>query len=101
MNDFTEYLKKLTGLVDPKITEKMASEVIEVKSGGGFITVKINHLLEVVDIRIDDSIFVKNDKILLERLLVETFNSAIEKIKMGQMQNFGDIFKKLLDKDKK
>lgn len=101
MSDFIEYFKKLSGLMDPKMTEKMASEIVEIKGGGGFINVKINHLLEVIDIKIDDSIFVKNDKTLLERLLVETLNSAIEKVKMEQVQNVGEMFKKLLDKDKK
>ncbi len=97
MKDFNEHIKKLSELMDPTLAKKMASEIVEVNSGGGFINVKINHLFEIIDIKIDDSIFVKNDKTLLERLLVETLNSAIEKVKR---QSVDYLFQKLLVKDK-
>jgi DNA-binding protein YbaB len=82
---YEDIVEKLSQMHDAQFREELGSKIITVEGNGGFVKVKINLLVEIVDITIDESIFTKNDKVLLERLVVETVNSAIQKAKTAAM----------------
>lgn len=68
-----------------ELEEKSKSEVYEVKSGGGLVTLKGNGAGEIIDLDIDDSLL--EDKESLQILLIGAFNELFEKIENGKKNN--------------
>ena len=62
-----------------KIQEELGQREIEVSSGGGMVTVKVNGQQEVLSIAIDAEVFKEGDKEMLEDLIVAAFNEARRK----------------------
>ena len=62
-----------------KVQEELAKKEIEVSSGGGMVTVKMNGQQEVLNITIDPEVFKDGDKEMLEDLVVAAVNEARRK----------------------
>ncbi|MFN7038144.1 MAG: YbaB/EbfC family nucleoid-associated protein [Alphaproteobacteria bacterium] len=62
-----------------EMQEKMASIEFTGSAGGGLVTVAINGKKELLRVKIDPSIVVKDDVEMLEDLIVAAFNDAIKK----------------------
>ncbi len=100
-NFLKKQLKKMTEFFqDQQVYEKLRNEYIEVTSGGGLIKVTINKLLEIKDIKIDDCIFNKNDKVLVEKLITEAINSALLEAKAHYTKGWQDIAKAIWEINK-
>lgn len=65
-----------------ELEEKTKSEVYEVKSGGGLISLKANGAGEIIDLNIDDTLL--EDKESLQILLIGAFNEVFEAIEKGK-----------------
>jgi DNA-binding YbaB/EbfC family protein len=62
-----------------KLQEELAKKEIEVSSGGGMVTVKMNGQQEVLSVSIDPEVFGEGDKEMLEDLIVAALNEARRK----------------------
>jgi len=63
-----------------KLQQEMANEKYEGQAGNGKVKVVVNGLQEVISISIDEELL-KDDKTLLEDLLVVALNDALNKSK--------------------
>jgi DNA-binding YbaB/EbfC family protein len=74
-----------------KIQEEIKNLVIETSSGGGMVTVKMSGEKKVLSLKIDPSIISKEEKDMLEDLIVAALNEAGERVdeeiesKVGRM----------------
>ncbi|MFN7181133.1 MAG: YbaB/EbfC family nucleoid-associated protein [Planctomycetota bacterium] len=93
---FEELINKVRELYgDSTLREKLSNEIVESSTGGGLVKVGINPLFEVVYAKVDETIINREDKALLERLIVEAVNSALEKAKQKQAQIMLEIIKRV------
>lgn len=78
MNPY-DLLKSLPGVEDKirKVNEKMRSSIVEGSSGAGLVVVRMNCVLEVVEVRIDPALFNVERQSAVEVLLASAFNSAV------------------------
>lgn len=80
--------QELLGNIQEKakeLEEKSKSEVYEVKSGGGLISLKANGAGEIIDLNIDESLL--SDKESMQILLIAAFNEIFTKIEEGKKSN--------------
>lgn len=62
-----------------KLKSDLNNNVITSSSGDGMIKVDVNARCEVLKIEIDDTVFKKDDKIMLQELIKSTVNDALRK----------------------
>jgi hypothetical protein len=62
-----------------KLQEELAKQELEVSSGGGMVTVRINGQQEVLGIKIDPEVFAEGDREMLEDLITAALNEARRK----------------------
>jgi len=62
-----------------KIQEELANEEIEVSSGGGMVTVRMNGQQDIISIKIDPEVFKEDDREMLEDLIVAAVSEARRK----------------------
>jgi DNA-binding YbaB/EbfC family protein len=62
-----------------KVQEELAGKVIKADSGAGMVEVEVNGKLEFLSVKIDPSLFEKNDKQFIESLVCSAFNAALKK----------------------
>lgn len=65
--------------VAEKAYEAMGKTVVEAESGGGAVKVQANGRIEIVSVRIDESLLVDRDRELLEDLIVSAVNAALSR----------------------
>lgn len=85
MKQAQEMQKKMT-----EMQEKMANMEFAGSSGGGMVNININGKGNVINVNIDPSIINKDDKEMLEDLIVAAFNDAKNKLdnnSSGEMQD--------------
>ncbi len=84
-------LMKEAQKMQEKIQEEIKNLVIETSSGGGMVTVKMSGEKKVLSLKIDPSIISKEEKDMLEDLIVAALNEAGERVdeeiesKVGKM----------------
>jgi DNA-binding YbaB/EbfC family protein len=84
-------LMKEAQKMQEKIQEEIKNLVIETSSGGGMVTVKMSGEKKVLSLKIDPSIISKEEKDMLEDLIVAALNEAGERVdeeiesKVGRM----------------
>ena len=61
-----------------KVQEEIGEKTLEVSSGGGMITIKINGKQQILSVRIDPDILKQNDIDMLQDLIVAATNEAIK-----------------------
>ena len=64
-----------------KVDEELRERIVEASSGGGMVTVKVNGMEEVVDIKIDPDVINPDDKGMLEELVLTAANEGVKKAK--------------------
>ena len=64
-----------------KVDDELRDRIVEATSGGGMVTVKVNGLEEVVDIKIEPDVINPDDKGMLEDLVLAATNEGIKKAK--------------------
>jgi hypothetical protein len=62
-----------------KMEEELAREVLEVSSGGGAVTVKMNGRQELVGLSISEAAFREGDREMLEEMILAAVNEAHQK----------------------
>tara|TARA_B000000475_G_scaffold95266_1_gene77432 strand:+ start:80 stop:403 length:324 start_codon:yes stop_codon:yes gene_type:complete len=82
MNNFNNMIKQAQELQQKMADAQQKVETLEVEgvAGGGIVKVTINGKNNVTSINIDDSVIDKNEKEILEDLIMAAFNDAKEKI---------------------
>ncbi|RDU68961.1 nucleoid-associated protein, YbaB/EbfC family [Helicobacter cholecystus] len=80
-NKFQELLGNLQEKAK-ELEEKSKSEIYEVKSGGGLVSLRANGAGEIVDLNIDESLL--SDKEAMQILLIGAFNEVFSKIEEGK-----------------
>ena len=82
MNNFNNMIKQAQELQQKMADAQQKVETREAEgvAGGGIVKVTINGKNNVTSINIDDSVIDKNEKDILEDLIMAAFNDAKEKI---------------------
>ena len=82
MNNFNNMIKQAQELQQKMADAQQKVETLEAEgvAGGGIVKVIINGKNNVTSINIDDSVIDKNEKEILEDLIMAAFNDAKEKI---------------------
>ena len=82
MNNFNNMIKQAQELQQKMADAQQKVEILEAEgvAGGGIVRVTINGKNNVTSINIDDSVIDKNEKEILEDLIMAAFNDAKEKI---------------------
>ena len=82
MNNFNNMIKQAQELQQKMANAQQKVETLEAEgvAGGGIVKVAINGKNNVTSINIDDSVIDKNEKEILEDLMMAAFNDAKEKI---------------------
>jgi hypothetical protein len=64
---------------------------IEGTAGGGMVTIEMNGQQQVLDCRIEPSLFAAGDREMLEDLVVAAVNQAIDKVKQATADQMGKL----------
>jgi len=75
-----------------QMQEEFASKEFEGKAGGGVVTVVLNGKSEALRVKIDPSIINKDDKEILEDLMIAAFNDAKKKVEENSESNMMGMF---------
>ena len=73
---FEDMQKKLQ-----RLEEDLKERIVEATSGGGMVKVKVNGVEEIVDIKIEPDVISKDDKGMLEDLVLAAVNEGVKKAK--------------------
>lgn len=81
-----------------ELSKENESKIFTAKTGGGMVSVSINGAMEVVDMRIDDSLL--EDKESMQILLIAALNECLKNVEdnrkhsaMGMLGNFNPFGK--------
>jgi hypothetical protein len=67
---------------------ELGNKVIEGKSGGGMVTVRVNGRQEVLSIEIEDETFAGGDKALVQDLVMAACNTALASSREAMKEEF-------------
>ena len=83
MNNFNNMIKQAQDLQKKMAEAQEKVETLEAEgiSGGGIVKITINGKNNVTSVNIDETAIDKNEKEILEDLIVAAFNDARDKIK--------------------
>ncbi|MDR3232619.1 MAG: YbaB/EbfC family nucleoid-associated protein [Planctomycetaceae bacterium] len=70
-----------------EMSEKLKDVRVEGSAAGGLVTVTVNGLQEVVSCKIDPAVFQQGDAELLEELVVDAVNDAVEESRSKQAES--------------
>jgi nucleoid-associated protein EbfC len=73
------------------LQKKMEQTVVEVSSGGGSVTVKMNGRKQVLSIKIDPEIAKSDDLEMLEDLVTAAVNGAGQKVDEAMQSSLGGM----------
>ncbi len=73
---FEDMQKKLQ-----RLEEDLKERIVEATSGGGMVKVKVNGVEEIVDIKIEADVINRDDKGMLEDLVLAAVNEGVKKAK--------------------
>lgn len=73
---FEDMQKKLQ-----RLEEDLKERIVEATSGGGMVKVKVNGVEEIVDIKIEPDVISREDKGMLEDLVLAAVNEGVKKAK--------------------
>ncbi len=73
------------------ISEKLRAMRTSGQAGGGMIEIEVNGLAEVLAVRIDDALFQRGDREMIEDLLPAAFNAAHAKAKELHQQAIAEM----------
>jgi len=73
-----------------KVQSQLSDMVIESESGGGMVKVKVNGKQEVLELNIDDNTM-KEDKEIIEDLIVSALNKALSKAQSDSQEKMNNV----------
>lgn len=73
------------------LQKKMEETVVEVSSGGGSVTVKMNGRKQVLSVKIDPEIAKSGDLEMLQDLVTAAFNGAGQKVDEAMQSTMGGM----------
>lgn len=73
------------------ISEKLRTMRASGQAGGGMVEIEVNGLAEVLAVRIDDDLFKRGDREMIEDLLPAAFNAAHAKAKELHQQAIAEM----------
>ncbi len=71
--------------------ETLSRLKIEASAGGGMVTVEMNGQQQVLNCRIENSLFETADRELIEDLVVAAVNGALEKVKQSAAEEMSKL----------
>lgn len=74
-----------------KIQKEMAEKTIDISSGGGMVTVKVNGSQHILSLIIDPEILKQNDQEMLQDLIVAAVNEAITQSRDMMQSELGKL----------
>ena len=74
-----------------KLQEELAGKTVEASSGGGMVSVVANGRQEVVSIRIDPEVIDREDKEMLQDLILAAVNDALSRAKAMVNEEMGKL----------
>ena len=74
-----------------KLQEELAARTVEATSGGGMVTVVANGRQEVISIRIDTEVIDREDKEMLQDLILAAVNDALSRAKAMVNEEMGKL----------
>lgn len=74
-----------------KLQEELAGRTVEASSGGGMVSVVANGRQEVVSIRIDPEVIDREDKEMLQDLILAAVNDALSRAKAMVNEEMGKL----------
>jgi len=89
----TELMKALSGMKQKleELQEKLADITVKGTSGGGVVNVTVNCKQELLDIKLDPSLFDPPDRELIEDLVIAAVNDAIKKSTEKAAEQFSSV----------
>ena len=73
-----------------KVQSQLSDMVIESESGGGMVKVKVNGKQEVLELDIDENTM-KEDKEIIEDLIVSALNKALSKAQSDSQEKMNNV----------
>lgn len=74
-----------------EMQEKLAQEECVGSSGGGMVKITLNGKFEMKKIELDDSLIIKDEKDILEDLIMAAFNDAKNKVDANMKDGMKDV----------
>jgi hypothetical protein len=74
-----------------KLQEELAGRTVEATSGGGMVSVVANGRQEVISIKIDPEVIDREDKEMLQDLILAAVNDALSKAKAMMNEEMGKL----------
>ena len=74
-----------------RMQEEIGKKIVEATAGGGMVTVQANGKQELISIKIDPEVIVKDDAQMLEDLVLAACNEALRKSRELVQQELGKL----------
>ena len=74
-----------------RMQEEIGKKIVEATAGGGMVTVQANGKQEIIAIKIDPEVIVKDDAQMLEDLVLAACNEALRKSRELVQQELGKL----------
>jgi nucleoid-associated protein EbfC len=74
-----------------RMQEEIGKKIVEATAGGGMVTVQANGKQELIAIKIDPEVIVKDDAQMLEDLVLAACNEALRKSRELVQQELGKL----------
>jgi hypothetical protein len=76
-----------------KMQEEVGERIVEVSSGGGMVTVVVNGKQELVSIRIEPEVIDRDDREMLQDLIMAAINDGLTRAKNMVNEEMGKLTK--------
>jgi DNA-binding YbaB/EbfC family protein len=76
-----------------KMQEEVGERIVEVSSGGGLVTVVVNGKQELVSIRIEPEVIDRDDREMLQDLIMAAINDGLTRAKNMVNEEMGKLTK--------
>ncbi len=79
-----------------QVQDSLDQVIVEAEAGGGMVKVKANGKKQIVSISMDEDVVDKEDKEMLEDLIVAGCNKAIEKAEEAAQAKIQEVYKDMI-----
>ena len=79
-----------------QVQDSLDQVIVEAEAGGGMVKVKANGKKQIISIHMDDDVVDKQDKEMLEDLIVAGVNKAIEKAEAAAKAKIEESYKDMI-----
>jgi DNA-binding YbaB/EbfC family protein len=91
--DFNKMMKQVQKMQKDmaKTQEELATEKFQASAGGGAVNVTVNGQLEILEIKIDESLLESKDVEMLQDLIMVAVNEALKQAQEKASQKLGQL----------